>query len=84
MRIGLTPAEEEALEAIANTANALYKVIGTGPQSEFDMAEAIHHVHSLQSMIMSNVCARAYPDRFRVLGATNTKLAEPYWQVNTK
>lgn len=64
----LTPTELEAMDASARLANLLRLVIGDGPQASNDWAEAAQHIHCIQNMVMAQAAARAYPERFRLLG----------------
>lgn len=64
----LTDDELELMNKTAQVANLMYKVIGDGPQSEHDWAEAAHHIHNIQHMVMAQAAARAYPDLFRLMG----------------
>jgi len=66
----LTPEELEVLALTAVTAGKIHKIIGDGPNSYWDWAEAAHHIHNLQHMVMSQAAARAYPEMFRLLGGT--------------
>lgn len=67
----LTEYELDTLNVLAQLADRMRKVIiGTGSPAhiEGDWAEAAAHIHALQQMVMSQAAARAYPDRFRLLG----------------
>jgi hypothetical protein len=66
----LTDDEHLALELLAKAANQIGKVIGKGPQSGFDWAEAADKIHQLQRLVMGQAAARAYPDTYRLLGET--------------
>lgn len=35
-----------------------------------DLEEAASRIHDLQHMVMANAAARAYPDRYRLIGGT--------------
>ncbi len=66
---------DDELRALALTAE-LYdlvaaRVIGRGPSRGGDVVELAMHVHAIQNMIAGQAAARAYPDRFRVLGGGN-------------
>lgn len=65
---GLTELEYEAIEKSGELAQLLRKIIGDGPNAYHDWVEATIHVHAIQNMILSQVAARAYPDKFRPLG----------------
>ena len=64
----LTGDEQKALDALANVAGLLAVIVGRGPTRGADLAELYAHVHALQQAVMSQAAARAYPDRFRLLG----------------
>jgi len=66
----LTRDELSAMSLTAELANALGRIVGDGRTRTADLTEAVHHIHALQHMIMSQAAARAYPDRFRLLGGT--------------
>jgi hypothetical protein len=46
------------------------EVIGRGPSRDGDVREFVSHVHGIQAAILAQAAGRAYPDRFRLLGAT--------------
>lgn len=64
----LTPDEHEALELTADLGRVMRRVIGNdnGP----DVAEAVAALHVIQNMVRGQAAARAYPDRYRLLGKT--------------
>lgn len=64
----LTQAERNAVTTAALLANQLAEIVGDGPSRDGDLAEAVHHVHAVQRMILAQAAARAYPDRYRLLG----------------
>ncbi len=65
----LTTAEHEALDLTGRLARAIGTVIGGGgAPAAADFREAVAHIHALQQMIMAQAAARAYPDRYRLLG----------------
>lgn len=61
--------ERHALGALAEVVVSLTNIIGHGETRRADMTEAVHHVHALQNMILAQAAARAYPDRYRLLGS---------------
>lgn len=61
--IQLRPTEEKAMNALADAWNALLDAFG--PCASQTNAEAASHVHALQRMILANITARAFPDKFR-------------------
>lgn len=60
----LHPAEEIAMEALGEAWNAICNAFG--PSNENTISEAANHIHALQRMILANVTARAYPEKYRV------------------
>jgi len=76
----LTQDELVAMHFTAELANAFGRIVGDGQTRMDDLSEAVHHIHALQHMIMSQAAARAYPSRFRLLGeslATQTPAPAP-------
>jgi hypothetical protein len=68
----LTPDEQHAIDLTAELANTLGRIVGRGPTRDHDMAEICLHIHNIQHAVMAQAAARAYPDRFRLLGETIT------------
>lgn len=66
----LSEAELEAMSMTGALARQIRKVIGTGPQSEHDWAEMARMIHDIQHAVMAQAAARAFPDKFRMLGGT--------------
>lgn len=66
----LTQAEHNAVTTAALLANQLAEIVGDGPSRAGDLAEAVHHIHAVQRMILAQAAARAYPERYRLLGGT--------------
>lgn len=74
----LTEAEHEAVATAALLANQMAEIVADGPSRPNDLAEAVHHIHAVQRMILAQAAARVYPDRYRLLGST-VKLSPPAW-----
>lgn len=51
------------MDALAAAWNAMASILGAC--GYVDNVEVAHHIHSLQRMILANVAARAFPDKFR-------------------
>lgn len=66
----LTELEHQAVELLADFSRLLPAIVGQGPTRGHDFDELYHHVHVLQRTIGSQAAARAYPDRYRLLGMT--------------
>ena len=64
----LTPDEFEAMDLLGKAAGVIRRIIGDGNQAVYDWGEAADKIHQLQSMVMAQAAARAYPERFRPLG----------------
>jgi len=66
----LTGDELEFLDLLAKSANLFRRITGGGTQANNDWAEAADKIHQLQTTVMSQAAARAYPEKFRLLGNT--------------
>lgn len=77
----LTQAEHDAVATAALLTNQMAEIVADGPSRDSDLAEAVHHIHAVQRMILAQAAARAYPDRYRLLGST-LKLPPPTWWSN--
>jgi len=64
----LTPAEHALVEKLAEVWNDFNAICGNGPARHGDLTEACAHVHALQQAVLKQAAARAYPDRYRLLG----------------
>lgn len=65
----LTPAEHRALEMAGQLFSLIAdKVIRSERTGPGDERELLHHIHAIQHMVMAQAAARAYPDRYRLLG----------------
>ena len=51
-------------------ADLLRTIIAPGPTREQDRREIVTHIHDIQNAILAQAAARAYPDRYRLLGST--------------
>lgn len=67
--VALTDAEHRAMDLTAQLYNLLCRdVIGDGPSRDGDCAELAAEIHTIQHRIMAQAAARAYPDRYRLMG----------------
>jgi hypothetical protein len=66
----LTQAEHNAVITAALLAEQVAEIAADGPSRDADIAEAAHHIHAVQRMILAQAAARAYPERYRLLGGT--------------
>lgn len=65
----LTQDEHEAVRLCLELWNLVSgKVIGAGPSRRGDLDELTVHIHAIQQAVLSQAAARAYPDRYRLLG----------------
>lgn len=64
----LTLDELRVMDLTTEIANLMTRVIGDGPTRSGDLNELVRHVHGIQHMVMAQSSARAYPERFRLLG----------------
>lgn len=64
----LTPAELACLAQCGALAGMLGGIVGHGRTRNTDLSELFGHVHAIQQAVMSQLAARTYPDRFRLLG----------------
>jgi len=68
----LTPDEHLAMETSAQLANLVRKIIGDGPDADWDWGEALYRIHAVEQMILAQAAARAFPDLYRPLGGRAT------------
>lgn len=65
----LTDAEHRVMDLTAEVWNTLVReVVGDGPARDGDLAELAHDIHRIQERVLAQAAARAYPDRYRLLG----------------
>lgn len=64
----LTDDEHAAVHMAGELANLLGKICGDGDQAQHDWVEFVHLIHGIQSRVMAQAAARAFPDRYRPLG----------------
>jgi hypothetical protein len=84
----LTPDEHRALELTAELSAVLSRIIRAGAQeaiaqphvtremiaAEADRREVTALIHSIQNAILAQAAARAYPDRYRLLGGVLSRV----------
>ena len=68
MTDALTEMEHEAVTLLGRLAGLMGAIIGDEQEAYFDRIEMVHHVHVLQRMVLAQAAARAYPDRYRLMG----------------
>jgi len=64
----LTELEKDAMDTTVTLWKQLSEIIGDGESRNNDVLEAVHYIHALQRMIMSQAAGRAYPEEYRLLG----------------
>lgn len=72
----LTEEEHRAVQLSGELWGVLCRIVGDGRTRDADLGEAIVHIHALQHAVMSQAAARAYPDRYRLLGETLVATSE--------
>lgn len=66
----LTKDELEFMDLSAELANLFSSIVGHGPSRDGDLREGVDKIHQLQHTVMAQAAARAFPERFRLLGST--------------
>jgi hypothetical protein len=66
----LTEAEHAAIEAAGALWNQLCRIVGHRRTRAGDLNELAAHIHGIQRAVMKQAAARAYPERYRLLGQT--------------
>lgn len=64
----LTDDEHQAVELAGELWNLLCQITGDGPNRGPDLDEFRHSIHQVQHGVMKQAAARAYPDRYHLLG----------------
>lgn len=64
----MTPLEHDAMAQSAELWNTLVAIAGDGPARDGDLQELAFHIHGIQRAVLKQAAARAYPDRYRLLG----------------
>lgn len=68
----LTADEHRLMVLTGDLMQLLARIVGNGSSRAGDLNEAVAHIHALQAMVLAQAAARAYPDRYRLLGGTLT------------
>lgn len=67
----LTDAEHKAIDLTAELWSLLCReIVGQDRSRDRDLAELAAHIHAIQNDVLAQAAARAYPDRYRLLGGT--------------
>jgi hypothetical protein len=64
----LTAKEHDIIWRLGSLWRDFIYIIGDGPQAGPDLDEVTIHIHALQYTVMAQAAARAYPDKYRMLG----------------
>jgi uncharacterized Zn finger protein (UPF0148 family) len=64
----LTPVEHGAIDMAGELMGLLSDIAADGPARAGDLAEVASHIHGIQRAVLKQAAARAYPDRYRLLG----------------
>lgn len=72
----LTFTEHRAVECLADLWGLLGNIVGAGRNQRDDLAELVAPVHALQNAILAQAAARAYPNRYRLLGHEVAEVGE--------
>jgi hypothetical protein len=65
----LTPAEHRAMDLTVELVNLICSdIVGHGRTRVSDINELVGDIHAIQRTILKQAAARAYPDRYRLLG----------------
>ena len=64
----LTDLEHEAVEMAGRLWNTLCKIVDQDRTRDGDLKELVLHIHAIQNAVLSQAAARAYPQRYRLLG----------------
>lgn len=64
----LTTDELHAIDLTVDLWNTLVGIVGRDESRAGDLAELAGHIHVIQRSVMAQAAARAYPDKFRLLG----------------
>ena len=72
----LTEDEHRFMDLTGDLANLLARIVGDGRTRAGDLNEAVAHIHALQALVLAQAAARAYPDKYRLLGEALTTTKE--------
>jgi len=64
----LTYNEQRAIALTGDLANLISLIVGSGATRSADLTELVAHIHAIQNAILSQAAARAYPNKYRLLG----------------
>jgi len=64
----LTDRDHEMIRQLGQMYMDFKHILGPGVVAKGDLGEVARHIHALQHMVMAQAAARAYPDKYRMLG----------------
>lgn len=64
----LTSQEHKVIADAAQLWNDLCDIVGDGDSRDADLQEFYMSIHAIQRGVMKQAAARAYPDKYRLLG----------------
>lgn len=64
----LTDKEHELIDALGDCADLFGEIILDGEEQEGDTSEVGSKICTLQNMVLAQAAARAYPDKYRLMG----------------
>lgn len=64
----MTPQEHDAVERAARLFDAVSSLIGDAATASGDRQELAIHIHAIQNMVLAQAAARAYPEKYRLMG----------------
>lgn len=71
--LSLTADEQRAVELTQDLADTFSRIVGWGPTRNRDLGEMHAKLRDIQRAVMAQALARAYPDRFALLGNRSAK-----------
>jgi hypothetical protein len=66
----LTEHEKRTIAALGDMAGMVARCVADGPNHDNDLAELVAPIHVVQNTLLAQAAARAYPDKYRLLGET--------------
>lgn len=66
----LTDAEHEVIDLLGQAWTVICEqVVAAEASAGEDLREIMHHLHAVQNAVLANAAARAYPEKYRLMGA---------------
>lgn len=70
----MTTDEHEAVRLAGELAALLAKIVGPACTREGDLNELITPLHTIQNAVLAQAAARAYPQKYRLLGRRHVRV----------